>query len=596
MCGIAGLWQNKSDIQPLADRVQAMTATIHHRGPDDSGIWVNPHGQLALGHRRLSIIDLSAGGHQPMVSPRGSVIVFNGEIYNYRALRTRFEGEGAVFKSQSDTEVLLYGLDHYGVDILPLLDAQYAFAWWHPERQELLLARDPFGEKPLYYTTTSQYFGFASELHALASLPDFDAGITLDSIATYLALQYLPSPQTIYRGAHKLSPGHYLLRRADGSQIIKQHYTFRTSVAMRSTQTLAARADALEEILTDSVSTRMISDVPLGAFLSGGVDSGIVCALARKKLGIPLQTFSIGFAGTPDSEHEAAAATAVHLGTQHRQEIIQLDALPLGADITRALDEPNGDTSCLPVWLLSRLAKRHVTVALSGDGGDEMFGGYNRYFSTLRDEVTHGQDNDWSPGWHYYSGRLLVFRDDAIEKFLGHIPDGLKIWLTARRDELKNDPRPLINKMREQDALHYMPGAVLAKVDRMSMQHALEVRAPLLGRKIADFAMTLAADECYADGQGKLVLKELAARYLPRDWLQRPKMGFGLPVTGWDASALATATTSLLLDKDCRLQQWINVEKLRKFCNYHARQPHLYQLWCIYMLEHWLRQHPHQVA
>ena len=391
MCGIAGIVDKRGKLGParLAQLATEAADRMRHRGPDDSGTWLSPDGRCAVSHRRLSIIDVSSAGHQPMASKTGrSVITFNGEIYNFLELKHELEAQGAMFRSSSDTEVLLEMLERAGQKALPRLDAMFALGYYDISCQELLLARDIFGEKPLYYVDHENYFAFASELHALANLPGFDARIDRSSIASYLCFQYVPTPQTIYRSARKLPPASYLTVGPSGAVTIRPYYSFATSAAEHSARSLDDLADELEAILLTSLRRRLISDVPLGAFLSGGVDSSTVAALVTKKLGMLLQTFSIGFANHPDSEHLEAAEIARMLGTDHRDRVLSADAIELGHHIGTVLDEPNADSSCLPTFLLSGFAREHVTVALSGDGGDEMFGGYGRYFATV-DEWVH---------------------------------------------------------------------------------------------------------------------------------------------------------------------------------------------------------------
>lgn len=599
MCGIAGIIdkRGKFGAARLGQLVKEAADRMQHRGPDDCGAWVSPDGRCALSHRRLSIIDVSSAGHQPMASRRGrSVITFNGEVYNFLELKRELEAQGAAFRSSSDTEVLLEMLERERQNALPRLDAMFALGHYDVDRQELLLARDIFGEKPLYYVDNENYFAFASELHSLANLPGFDARIDRSTIASYLCFQYVPTPQTIYRSARKLPPASYLIVGPSGAVEIRQYYRFETSAAEHSARSIDDLADELEAILLTSLRRRLISDVPLGAFLSGGVDSSTVAALVTKKLGIPLQTFSIGFAGHQDSEHVQAAEIAGMLGTDHRDRVLTADAIELGHHIGTVLDEPNADSSCLPTFLLSSFAREHVTVALSGDGGDEMFGGYGRYFVTV-DEWERKRKGSWLlPGWRagevYWSNRILVYPDDQLQAVIGEIPVELSERLAEMRLAIDGDRRPLLNVLREADALNYLPGAVLAKVDRMSMQHSLEVRAPLLGVEVADFAKQIAADDCYRQGSGKLVLKRVASRYLPESWMNRPKRGFGLPMDLWSADKLLPITRSLVLAKDARLPAWLDRGLLACYLDGVERDFNSYRVWSLYILENWLRSHP----
>ena len=598
MCGIAGIVSRGSGLAPsrLAELAASMADCMPYRGPDDSGVWLAPDGLCALSHRRLSIIDLSSAGHQPMESIDGrAAIAFNGEIYNFLEIRPELESEGHQFRTQTDTEVLLTLLRRRGLEGLLKLDAMFALGYYDAGQRELILARDLFGEKPLYYVETESYFAFASELHALAQLPGFDPRIELDTIATFLSFQYVPSPNTIYKGAKKLPAGHYLRLSAGGTAAVQRYFDFATSSARTSNRSLEDLADELEAILIRTLRRRLISDVPLGAFLSGGVDSSTVAALATQKLGVGLKTFSIGFAGQPDSEHLDAAAIARHLGTEHHEQVLQGYSLDLGRHIASILDEPNGDNSCLPTYLVSQHARETVTVAISGDGGDEMFGGYGRYFATVDEEARHRSRSldlgRWCPGAAYISSRILVFDDQEVERLLGEVPEGTASYLAELRNSLNGDSRPLINVLRELDARTYLPGAVLAKVDRMSMQHSLEVRTPFLGIEVARFAMHLAADDCYAPGQGKLVLKSVARRYLPAEWIARPKRGFGLPPHVWSKEQILPLVRPLLLSSESRLAAWIDRKRMAAFLDHQDKHFGAYACWNLFILELWLRTH-----
>jgi asparagine synthase (glutamine-hydrolysing) len=601
MCGIAGIITKTAAFRGdnLGSLARGMADRMVHRGPDDSGIWISADGKAALAHRRLSILDTSPAGHQPMANARGDGrISFNGEIYNFMELRRKLEAEGVRFHSRSDTEVLLAWVDHFGADAIGEVDGMFAFAFYHESEGSLLLARDRFGEKPLYYAETVDWFAFASELSALACLPGFDHTIDADAIAAYLAYQYVPAPGTIYRSARKLLPGHVLIRKASGAVQQQDYFRFVAGSAPAAPRSLAEAADQLEDILARSVAARLVSDVPIGAFLSGGVDSATVVALACKTKP-ELSTFTVGFAGHRESEHAYAAEISAHLGTDHQEQLLTPDALGLCREIGALLDEPNGDTSCLPTLLLSRFTRARATVALSGDGGDEMFGGYNRYFATI-EESARAQGNPaiarWSPGATYWSSRILVFPESELALLAGEPPASLINRLAVERAALDSDSRPLIHRLREADAREYMPGAVLAKVDRMSMQASLEVRAPLLGREVADFAAGLSASECFAEGSGKRVLKEVASRHLPVDWMNRPKQGFGLPADLWGAGTLLPAARQALCAKDTRLASWIAPTRLAAYLDHMARDFSPYRVWSLLVLEHWLRTHPASVG
>jgi asparagine synthase (glutamine-hydrolysing) len=603
MCGIAGIVNKNATLSPerLLTCATAMASLMQHRGPDDSGVWVDPDGRAALSHRRLSIIDTSSAGHQPMLSADGhQVLTYNGELYNFRELRAELESGGEHFIGRSDTEVLLRLLTKFGKDALPRLDSMFAFGFYDVRRRELLLARDIFGEKPLYYIDAPGYFAFASELHALTRLPGFDASIDHDAVASYLSLQYLPCPDTIYRSCRKLPPAHWLQLDATGRLTIEPYFAFKAAADQTSARTLDDLADELEDVLARTVKRRLISDVPLGAFLSGGVDSATIAAIAVKKLSADLKTYSVGFEGHAESEHEEARAVAHHLGTDHHEKILTPDALSLGQHIGKVLDEPNGDTSCLPTYLVSEFARESVTVALSGDGGDELFGGYGRYFVTVNESQNRLNGaralRQWRAGDMYLSNRVLTFPDEELLRLFDPLPAHTHRFLQEHRTAITADKRPLINVLREFDAATYLPGAVLAKVDRMSMQHSLEVRAPLLGIEVAKFAMRLAADDCYAHGRGKLVLKRVASRYLPQEWMSRPKRGFGLPMTRWSNEALLPSLRTLLFHEDSALSRWVEPARLRAYVGGLSRDFQPYRAWSLFILEGWLRSHPATAA
>lgn len=601
MCGIAGIVDKCGRLGPEAvgSLAERMADAMDHRGPDDSGVWTSLDGRLGLSHRRLSILDTTTAAHQPMRSRSGRThIVYNGELYNYRELRAELERNGSVFQSTGDTEVLLAALEHEGLSVLGRLDGMFAFACFDERSRDLMLARDRFGEKPLYYMDTPELFAFASELQPLTIIPGFYPKIDADTIASYLAFQYVPAPNTIYSGIKKLPPGSSLVLRLDGSLVTQRYYAFRPGRASAPLRTLSAAGDALEEILVRAVESRLVSDVPLGAFLSGGVDSSTVVALASRVLRRPVQTFTIGFDGAPESEHVEAAEMARHIGTEHHERLLLPDGVRMCETIASQLDEPNADTSCLPTYLLSAFARETVTVAVSGDGGDELFGGYGRYLASVEEseQKIYGNMEWWTPGAAYWSSRILVFPEDELAILTGRVPTALTEEIDGLRERLDGDVRPLIHRMREVDAIHYMPGAVLAKVDRMSMQHSLEVRAPFLAREVAAFAETLSEDECILQGQGKAVLREVARRYFPDEFLRRPKRGFGLPMGLWGASVLLPAAHRLLLADESRLSSFIPRGQLVAYLDRMSLQFGAYRVWSLIILELWLRSHPHIVG
>ena len=381
MCGIAGLFRPRQPLQiPEGQRLlRQMIGTLVHRGPDADGLWCEANGRCILGHRRLSIIETSDAGRQPFRSDDGRwVIVVNGEIYNFQELKPIVERAGGRVRGRTDTEILLQSLALWGVRALEKFDGMFAFAAYDTHTGELLLARDAFGEKPIYLMDlTDGGVAFASELQALECVPGFDPTVDLDAMGELLCFQYIGAPRSIYRNVKKLGPGEWLRVTAAGERISGRFFAFEPSEDVFD-RPLPDLADELEDILVRSIRRRMIADVPVGAFLSGGVDSSTVCALMRRKLGVPISTYSIGFKDEPEGEQEIARAFAQHLGTDHHEMNIEPHAVDFLKNIGRLLDEPNADSSCLPTFFLSGLARQHVTVAIGGDGGDEMFGGYDR--------------------------------------------------------------------------------------------------------------------------------------------------------------------------------------------------------------------------
>jgi len=620
MCGIAGIVSMGGHFAgpELLAIATAMRDTLTHRGPDDAGVWLDPTGTCALAHRRLSILDLSERGRQPMLTPDGLVgLTFNGELYDEHLLREELSARGYPFRSESDAESLLYLFASGQPTNLPRLSGMYAFATWNATTRRLFLARDPFGKKPLHVAVSDGwaqgrgFLAFASELRAFRAIPGFRAEIDPDAVSEYLLLQYIHAPRTIWRGCEKLLPGSWLAfdcdlpspRRTDGRHFRWQPqggHVGSTPYARTGGDTLERAADALLPVLLGAVERRLRSDVPLGAFLSGGIDSALVCAMVTRELGRPLHSFSIGFEGSPESEHLLARQTAEALGTEHHEQLLKPAALDLLPSIAAALDEPLGDSSCLPTWLLSRFTREHVTVTLSGDGGDELFGGYGRYRETLDEEADWRrrtlwllrQRRAWKPGEAYCGPRWFMLSPDDVGALTGpagfaHAQHLFAAW-AARIDD---DSRPLIHRLREIDADTYMPGAVLAKVDRMSMAFALEVRCPLLDVAVARHAESLPAELVWQHGLSKPVLRTLAARYLPREHCERKKLGFGLPGGAWTSAEMLNLCDELLLARDSRSADLLDRDGLRRFVE-HQRQPgcfSIFQTWTVLMLEAWLR-------
>ncbi len=609
MCGIAGIIDTGRGIgrEEMLRLATAMRDTMTHRGPDDGATWVSDDGRVALAHRRLSIIDLRPEGRQPMCNEDATVqVVFNGEIYNHHELRAELEAKGHRFRSNSDTEVLCHMLEDIDLAQVERLDGMFAFAAWNARERKLVLARDPFGKKPLYIAEGDGFFAFASELRAIERLPFFERKISRDAIAAYLLVQYAPTELAIYEGVVKLDPGEAVSIDFDNAQWERRRcFDFQPRRATETRMTPTQAKDELRRLVRKAVEKRLESDVPLGAFLSGGVDSSLVVAVMAKDFGRKVETFSIGFDDPDATEHLFARETARMLGTTHRDEVLSPDAMSMLPDIAARLDEPNGDSSCLPTLLLSRFTRQFVTVALSGDGGDELFGGYGRYRDTLNESTADARgflarmklrlrgQRATTVADRYLSPRWLMFQPDRVAELLGTpIPpraaDGLRDWHAL----LCDSKRTPLQRMRALDAWTYMPGAVLAKVDRMSMQCSLEVRCPLLDRDLGRFAATLPDALLWQPPSGtKQILKELAMEYLPQAWMERRKMGFGLPAKCWSQPALLRLADESL-GKDAALRDHLDGAALTAFVE-EQRNPaqfSIYRLWPMLILELWLRE------
>ena len=599
MCGIAGIFWGRERVEPIEAEslVRGMNQTLVHRGPDADGVWVSSEGHCVLAHRRLSIIDTSDAGKQPMTSADGRwVVSFNGEIYNFLELKPKLEAAGYPFQGRTDTEVLLAVISLWGPSGIAQLDGMFAFAAYDTLSGRLLLGRDPFGEKPLYYTCFGRGgIAFASELQALETLPFFDNLLSLDAVGELFCFQYVGAPRTIYENVYKLPPGQFMDIDRDGNQVINSHYQFHPNGEEHAGRKLDDLADELESIMVRMLERRTISDVPLGAFLSGGVDSSLVCALIRNKLGRDLQTFSIGFEGTKESEHETARLFAKHLGCDHHDQLLQPQVSNFLRHFGEYVDEPHGDSSCLPTYLLSRFARQYVTVCLSGDGGDELFGGYGRYLASLKDLANPKEKS--LPGELYYSNRILVHTESYIREILGFVPHSLVEHLARLRWNINHSPLPAIHRFRQTDQIHYLPGAVLSKVDRMSMQHSLEVRTPFLSRELAQFAEGIPPELLASPSKGKILLRHLAYRYLPTELVDMPKKGFGLPQSDWAKEEKLQLASEMLDRESSHLRVLIGDTGLDRYLERQRSKNGFspYQLWNILALESWMRQHSYRL-
>lgn len=610
-----------------------MTNSLEHRGPDDSGsrlerlvhdaTGVVPG--VALGFRRLSIIDL-AGGHQPMSNEDGSVwLVFNGEIYNYRDLRKRLEGSGHTFRSDSDSETIVHLYEDLGTECFAHLNGMFAIALWDRNKKQLVLARDRLGKKPLHYQFRDGKLLFGSELKALAAAPDFDRTLSPGAIDQFLTYQYVPHPHSIYRSANKLAPGTVAVVR-DGKLEIQNYWQvdWTREIDMGEQQA----ANRLDELLRDSIQLRLRSDVPLGAFLSGGIDSSLMVALAQQQLDDPVHSFSIGFNEADFDETRYARQVANWVKTEHREYKVTPDAISILDQLVWHFDEPFGDSSAIPTWYLCQWTRQHVTVALSGDGGDELFAGYDRYralwLSRWFDRLVPAapllgnrlvQNLPTSNRQRSFVRRLKRFGEALNQPLARRYMNWIQIFPERMRADLYSadflaslpdeDPftffesawrgvgkRDLVTKSSLADLVTYLPCDLMTKVDIASMAHSLECRQPLLDYRLVEFAAGLPSRLKFRSGGGKWLLRRAFDRLLPRQIWTRKKMGFGVPLGSWFQRELRPLTEDRLLGHDARCHQFFRPESIRLLIDQHmsGRINHCYRLWNLLILESWLRR------
>ncbi len=625
--------------QPQRDLAATMAATLSHRGPDSSATWVDLSGRIALGHTRLAIVDLSEAGAQPMTSTDGRwTITYNGEVYNTDDLRRSLGSVG--WRGHSDTEVLVEHIARHGVEAtLKAIRGMFAFGCWDAHESELWLARDRFGEKPLYYGFHQGALLFASELKALRATPGFEPDIDRQALAEYFRWTNVPAPMTIYEGVDKLPPAHFLCVGGSTGETEPQSYWSAIEVA-RTAPPLSDGVDVVDqlaEVLDRSVKTQMVSDVPLGAFLSGGVDSSSVVASMQHQSSEPVRTFTIGFSEPTYDESGYAAQVAEVLGTDHTDLVVSHDdAMRVIPDLPKIWDEPFADSSQIPTFLISRMAREHVTVALSGDGGDELFGGYDRYQQVERLERTRGllpsgarqllggtlgrpSVETWDrlgrrlprqlvpSGLRHRTGhrihkvaRLLTARyapdvyaslmsvensGDSLVLGADDTPPAFRGIHTGQLEEFGAFERAMLI-----DTLTYLPGDLLTKVDRASMAVSLEVRVPFLDPDLIRFAWGLSHNHRVRNGQGKWVLRELLRRSLPDHLIDRPKMGFGVPVGQWLQGPLRTWADDLLdpslVKEQGLLDPAVVEQRWRAHRDGHADLT--FQIWSLLMFQAWL--------
>jgi asparagine synthase (glutamine-hydrolysing) len=628
MCGIAGFVDGPSVTSPLAPEpsqrlLRQMCEVIRHRGPNDEGVWVSDG--VALGMRRLSIIDISTG-HQPIFNEDRTVwTVFNGEIYNFRELRADLIARGHRFYTATDTEVIVHAYEEWGTDAIARFRGMFGLAIWDDRSQTLLLARDRMGIKPLYYCEAAGRLYFGSEIKSLLCAPDVPRHIDLEALDHFLSFLYTPRDGSIFQGIHKLPPGHVLTWQA-GRMNVRPYWQPPAQETFTGSE--ADAVDQLRAVLTDAVRSHLVSDVPLGAFLSGGIDSSVVVSLMSQTSGARVKTFSIGFDEPAFDELPHARRVADHLGTDHHEFIVKPDGVSILDALVRHFDEPFADSSAIPTWYVSEMAARHVTVVLSGDGGDELFGGYERYLPHPR--VV--QFDRYSPralrrvaavaaaglpaGVRGKNFLRHVSRDDA-----GRYVDSIRFFSADDKAALLSaDVRRRLNgsdveaalakhfapyahlpwpsQMMHFDADTYLPEDVLVKVDRMSMAHSIESRVPLLDNEVVAFASTLPADFKLKGGRGKHVLKELAATLLPKELVDRRKQGFGVPLGVWFRGNMRELFSDTLLSSRSLTRGYFRAPFIRRLVDEHVsgRRDHTLRLWQLVIFERWHAQYLDQAG
>ena len=623
MCGIAGFAEARDSASPFGPDaarmlVHRMCDVIRHRGPDDEGVWVGEG--VALGMRRLSIIDL-ATGHQPIHNEDETVwTVFNGEIYNYRELRAELEREGHRFYTSTDTETIVHAYEQWGPRAIRRLRGMFGLAIWDTKNRSLLVARDRIGIKPMHYAAIGDRLYFGSEVKSLLEAPDLPRDLDLDSLDHYLSFLYTPRDRSIFARVCKLPPGHLLMWK-DGRLAIEQYWQLPAAETYRGSEADAVRD--LRAVLVDAVRSHLISDVPLGAFLSGGVDSSTVVGLMAETSGARVKTFSIGFDVPAFDELEHARTVAKHFGTDHHEFVVKPDAVSILDRLVWHFDEPFADSSAIPTWYVSEMARRHVTVVLSGDGGDELFGGYDRYLPHPRVVAF----DRYSPRAFRRVAAIAASRlphGTRGKNFLRHVSrddqgrylDAIRFFSADEKPDLLSpdvcralssvDPEmrlalhfgrfaalPWPSQMMRFDAETYLPEDVLTKVDRMSMAHSIESRVPLLDNQVIAFASALPAAMKIKEGRRKHVLKEVAATLLPTDILNRRKQGFGVPLGSWFRGNLRELFADTLLSPAALQRGYFQPSFVRRLVDEHlaGKRDHTLRLWQLVVFERWQQQY-----
>jgi asparagine synthase (glutamine-hydrolysing) len=622
VCGIAGRINYVSERPVPAALVQGMCDLIAHRGPDGSGVWTRGH--AGLGHRRLAIIDLSEAGAQPMSTSDGQIwLTFNGEIYNFLELRSELEARGHRFQSHTDSEVILYAYREYGVECLSRLRGMFAFAIWDEPRRRLLIARDRLGKKPVFYTTDLDGIAFASEPKAFLADPSFSSTPNPVALSAYLTYQYVPAPMSAFEGVHKLPPAHYLLVE-DGCVTVRRYW--KLSYGNKRNLTEAQAIDELRSRLREAVRIRLVSDVPLGAFLSGGIDSGSIVALMSELGAAPVRTFSIGFHEKEYDELEYARLVAKRYETRHEEFVVRPNALEILSRLVWHYNEPFADSSAIPTFLLSELTRRYVTVALNGDAGDENFAGYERYranvLASRYDEIpsvlrrpidlvarimpASGTSRSVMSRGKRFLEALGEGRERRYVRWMSHFQPLLKSELCRAefqevaggdaseillRSYAESDAPDFVDATLDVDVNNYLPDDLLVKVDIATMAHGLEGRSPLLDHPLMEFAASLPSGLKMNGAVKKYILKEAVKPLLPKEIIERPKMGFGVPLDHWFRHELKDLAYDVLLSDSLRQRGYFHEHVVRRLLDEHTRgvRSWHYQLWNLLMFESWHR-------
>jgi asparagine synthase (glutamine-hydrolysing) len=622
MCGIAGRYNYNSDAPVDSRAIGRMTALLEHRGPDSCGVFID--GAIGFGHRRLAVIDLSAAAAQPLRSADAALaITYNGEVYNFQQIRTELEGLGHRFVSHSDTEVILVAYRQWGVQCIQRFRGMFALAIWDARARELVLARDRAGKKPLFYRLDQHGIAFASEAKAFLAEPDFNPRMDAAAIWQYLSYQYVPAPQCAFHGVSKLPPAHYLLVR-NGRVSINRYWRLSYQAKRRISEQEAEHA--LLELLSDSVRLRMISDVPVGVFLSGGVDSATIAALAARAGHGQVKTFSIGFREAAFNELDYARLVASRYATDHHEFLVEPDAVGILPSLVWHYGEPFADSSAIPTFYLARLARRHVTVALCGDGGDESFAGYERYRALLLSarlspavrvlgpplsRLLAGGRAAASRSWRWRAQRF--FESSAVEpaaryaQWMMHFDDRTKRELCTPEfaaaagapdsaalllDQFeRSDAEALLDRLLDLDVNNYLPDDLLVKVDIATMSVGLEARAPFVDHYVMEFAASLPPDFKLRGTTGKYLLKRAVRDLVPSQIIERRKMGFGVPIEHWFRHELREMAEDVLLGPTATNRGYFKTDMVRRLLSEHVsgvRSWH-YPLWNLLILELWLR-------